>query len=79
MESNVQQAPKTRLKKRETISELAHRHLHDRSHVTTDEELRNVQVVLGSGYDDSSEYDYDESGQDAKPKNIAATPWDVTT
>ena len=28
----------------ETISELAHRHLRDPNHVTTDEELRNVKM-----------------------------------
>jgi hypothetical protein len=33
---------KTNKAKRETISELAHRHLRDQNHTTTDEELRNA-------------------------------------
>jgi hypothetical protein len=32
--------------KKETISELAHRHLKDPNHTTTDEELRNATVEL---------------------------------
>lgn len=32
--------------KSETISELAHRHLRDENHTTTDEELRNATVEL---------------------------------
>ncbi len=32
--------------KAETISELAHRHLRDEHHTTTDEELRNAKVEL---------------------------------
>ncbi|MEJ7680279.1 MAG: hypothetical protein WKG06_20975 [Segetibacter sp.] len=30
----------------ETITQLAHRHLKDRSYTTTDEELRNAQIEL---------------------------------
>jgi hypothetical protein len=30
----------------ETITELAHRHLKDQTHTTTDEELRNVKLEL---------------------------------
>lgn len=32
--------------KNETITELAHRHLTDESHTTTDEELKNAKLVL---------------------------------
>lgn len=32
--------------KSETIAELAHRHLKDENHTTTDEELRNAKVEL---------------------------------
>ncbi len=32
--------------KNETITELAHRHLKDENHTTTDEELKNAKVVL---------------------------------
>ncbi len=38
--------------KNETISELAHRHLRDENHSTSDEELRNATVELT---DDSAE------------------------
>lgn len=40
--------PKKR--KGETISELAHRHLRDKNHTTTDEELRNATVELSNDY-----------------------------
>lgn len=32
----------------ETISELAHRHLRDKNHTTTDEELRNARIELSN-------------------------------
>ena len=32
----------------ETISELAHRHIKDRNHTTTDEELRNAKIELSN-------------------------------
>lgn len=35
-----------RAKKGETISQLAHRHLLDENHTTTDEELQNVRLEL---------------------------------
>jgi len=35
--------------KSETISQLAHRHLRDRNHTTTDEELRNARIEINDG------------------------------
>ena len=32
----------------ETISQLAHRHIKDRNHTTTDEELRNAKIELSN-------------------------------
>ncbi len=37
--------------KGETISELAHRHLRDQNHTTSDEELRNATVELSDDAD----------------------------
>jgi ribosome biogenesis SPOUT family RNA methylase Rps3 len=36
----------TRVPKKETIRELASRHLKDPNHTTTDEEIRNAKVVI---------------------------------
>ena len=38
--------PPEKVSTSETITELAHRHLHDEGHTTTDEELRNAKVEL---------------------------------
>lgn len=41
--------------KSETISELAHRHLRDKNHTTTDEELKNARIELNDSSDTSVE------------------------
>lgn len=38
----------TEMKGTETITQLAHRHLKDKSHTTTDEELRNAKIELSN-------------------------------
>lgn len=51
MQQNVQTQPtttKSKAPKGETASELTHRHLMDANHVTTDEELRNINLELQS-------------------------------
>ena len=52
-----------RKRKGETISELAHRHLRDEKHTTTDEELRNATVELSDTVEaqDKSLYEVDNS------------------
>jgi hypothetical protein len=49
--------------KRETISELAHRHLRDEKHTTTDEELRNAMFELSDPEvpEDTSLFEVDNS------------------
>ncbi len=49
--------------KTETISELAHRHLRDQNHTTSDEELRNATVEFGDdeGAPDESLYEIDNT------------------
>ncbi|MBA2762730.1 MAG: hypothetical protein H0U39_12415 [Segetibacter sp.] len=49
--------------KAETISELAHRHLRDEKHTTTDEELRNATVELSDDVhtQDESLYEVDNT------------------
>ncbi len=49
--------------KAETISELAHRHLRDEHHTTTDEELRNAKVELSDDVhtQDESLYEVDNT------------------
>lgn len=37
--------------KSETISQLAHRHIRDQNHTTTDEELRNARIELNENFD----------------------------
>ncbi len=41
--------------KNETISELAHRHIKDEGHTTTDEELKNAKVVLSQNVKEDKE------------------------
>ena len=45
---NDTSANATEKRANETISELAHRHIKDRNHTTTDEELRNAKIELSS-------------------------------
>jgi hypothetical protein len=47
--------PKKKDSKSETITELAHRHLHDEGHTTTDEELRNAKVELTGNIKEDTE------------------------
>jgi hypothetical protein len=49
--------------KNETISELAHRHLRNENHSTTDEELRNATVELtdSAEVNDTSLYEVDNT------------------
>lgn len=46
MAINNSENPGKKDSKRETITELAHRHLSDEDHTTTDEELRNARLEL---------------------------------
>lgn len=41
--------------KSETISELAHRHLLDENHTTSDEELKNARIEFNDDHDTSIE------------------------
>lgn len=41
--------------KSETIRELAHRHLLDQNHTTSDEELKNARIEFNDNYDTSIE------------------------
>ncbi len=41
--------------KKETITELAHRHLSDKEHTTTDDELRNAKVELTGNVEEDPE------------------------
>ncbi len=54
---------KPKKSKGETISELAHRHLRDEKHTTTDEELRNATVELSDSAEpqDASLFDVDNT------------------
>jgi hypothetical protein len=45
-EQNVYGEDQKQVANTETISELAHRHLNDRNHTTTDEEFRNATLEL---------------------------------
>ena len=40
--------PNSELTESETIRQLARRHLRDRSHTTTDDELRNAKIELSN-------------------------------
>lgn len=69
---------KPRKGKSETISELAHRHLRDENHTTTDEELRNATVELTDSAEaqDTSLFEVDNatvipSGTDQEQNNDA--------
>jgi len=50
-DNNVTTNQKTPNAKRETISELAHRHILDPNHTTTDEELRNALIEFNKPSD----------------------------
>lgn len=48
--------------KRETITQLAHRHLRDQNHTTTDEELRNAVFELSENvHSDESLFEVDNT------------------
>ena len=49
--------------KSETVSELVHRHMKDRTHKTTDEELKNATLDLGEdgSVDDESLFEIDNA------------------
>jgi hypothetical protein len=59
----LQENIKPKKGKGETISELAHRHLRDEKHTTTDEELRNATVELTDSVEqqDTSLFDVDNT------------------
>ena len=62
----------------ETVSELAHRHLQDEKHVTTDEEIRNIHLDLDSvegimPYNGQIKTDKDDDEED----DIITTPLSV--
>lgn len=75
----------------ETITELAHRHLKDQSHSTTDEELRNARVVVDGSVsevkEDSSSPNFPEKVQpleidkliskEENPEQKVPNPYDV--
>jgi len=56
--------------KGETISELAHRHLLNKNHHTTDEELRNARIE----YDDSSDAFADGLSELSDADNTTVVP-----
>ncbi len=41
----------------ETVTELVRRHMRDKNHTTTDEELRNVKLELGNQMEEKSPTD----------------------
>ena len=55
--------------KAETISELAHRHLRDEHHTTTDEELRNAKVELSDDVHTQDESLYEVDNTTVIPSN----------
>ncbi len=78
-----------KITKGETVSELAHRHLEDKNHETTDEEIRNVKLDLDpdvssahlpENADVLNEDDYKskkEKRDDAEEDDIIHTPFDI--
>ena len=46
--TNTTERPKSEFTETETIRQLARRHLKDKSHTTTDEELRNAKIELSN-------------------------------
>ena len=62
--------PHKGVEKSETISELAHRHLKDEKHTTSDEELRNAKVEFSEDADTSDEslFDIDNTTVDGTSK-----------
>ena len=67
--------------KKETISELAHRHLTDENHTTSDEELMNATVEFSSnvkaGDEDVAEAPDDE--ETLPGKSPLPNPYDVVS
>src|SRR3954447_619128 len=55
MENNFNQTRNNNQKvtRGETIRELAHRHMLNKNHTTTDEELKNARIEFSNGYDTS--------------------------
>lgn len=56
--------------KSETISELAHRHLRDENHSTTDEELRNATVELTDSAEDQDKSLYEVDNTTVIPSSV---------
>ena len=87
MQQNVQTKPsikKSKAPKGETVSELTHRHLRDANHVTSDEELRNVNLEL---HNDETDQSADTIAEENKPtandnqdrgtEDVIVSSWDV--
>lgn len=88
MEQNAKQTSsipkKPKNGKGETVAELVHRHLMDENHVTTDEELRNVQIELHneapSEVADEEETKSESTEKEsplANSNDVVVTPWDT--
>ena len=68
----------------ETVSELAHRHLKDEKHMTTDEEIRNAKFEVynldephGDFIDTKDKAAKEKEVATPKEKDIIVTPLDV--
>lgn len=79
-------APDANLKKStgETVSDLVHRHMRDKNHTTTEEELRNAKLELHDGVNErllkvDPEIEKQSTDEDKLPgeKDIVFTPWNV--
>ncbi|MDB5250708.1 MAG: hypothetical protein JWQ40_5102 [Segetibacter sp.] len=60
--------------KNETISELAHRHLTDENHTTSDEELMNAKVELSSDAKGDNENGAEAADADDTLSGISPVP-----
>lgn len=61
----------------ETISELAHRHVKDETHTTTDEELKNAKVVLSQNVKSDGENLFEVDNSTVIPPLIKENDEDV--
>jgi hypothetical protein len=81
---NPSASKKSTTAKGETAAELVHRHLMDANHVTTDEELRNVQIEVhneetseAANAEDVKSSSDEEQSPLAKSDDVVVTPWDT--
>ena len=63
--------------KGKTTEELTQRHLKDKNHKISDEDIRNIQVSTGNDSEDEPDIPDEKRAHDVDKDNPKSTPWDV--